>query len=107
MGRVLLIVSLAAGLTLNGGADATTADEVRLPIGRPQGSILSTTVVVETGDHLWGISEQRLQESSPSAPVDPYWREVVARNTPRLRSGNPDLIYPGEVIELPEISERQ
>jgi hypothetical protein len=26
-------------------------------------------------------------------------------NTPGLRSGDPDLIYPGEVIELPAASE--
>ena len=28
---------------------------------------------------------------------------VVALNRHRLRSGNPDLVYPGEVVELPPL----
>lgn len=64
--------------------------------------------VVEPGDHLWSIAATHLAEGSPgdAAQLDPEeiaarWREVVADNRARLRSGDPDLIFPGERIELP------
>ena len=69
------------------------------PIVRP-----ATTVLVQPGDSLWKISEDHVRsteiEPSPRR-IATYWAHVVAINRGRLRSGNPDLIYPGEVIELP------
>ena len=35
------------------------------------------------------------------ADVAAYWLRVVELNRHRLRSGNPNLVYPGEVVELP------
>ena len=65
----------------------------------------SDSVVVEPGDHLWRISQTHLDRVlgrvAGSAEVDPYWRAVIEANRARLRSGDPDLIYPGEVITLP------
>lgn len=62
-------------------------------------------VVVEPGDHLWKISEaelaRRLGRSAGAGEVAPYWRSVIAANRGSLRSGDPDLIYPGELITLP------
>lgn len=67
----------------------------------------SGTVVVEEGDHLWKISERRLsdvyQREATNAEIGPYWREIIDENQPTLRSGNPDLIYPGEVVALPPV----
>ncbi len=61
-------------------------------------------VIVTEGDHLWALAERRVSEvlGRPAADheIAPYWREVISSN-PGLRSGNPDLIYPGEVIVLP------
>lgn len=64
--------------------------------------------VVEPGDHLWSIAATDLAEGSPgdAAQLDPeeiapHWEEVVADNRARLRSGDPDLIFLGERIELP------
>lgn len=63
-------------------------------------------VTVRTGDHLWGLSESRLSQAIGRMPLDhevaPYWREVVEINRERIRSGNPDLIQPGEVVILPD-----
>ena len=58
-------------------------------------------VEVVTGDNLWRISQRRLDELGSEDAIAPYWREVVDVNRPHLRSGDPDLIYPGEVIKLP------
>jgi len=64
------------------------------------------TVVVEKGDHLWSISADHLQERlthPPSASeITPYWRDVIDANRDQLRSGDPDLIYPGETVVLPD-----
>ena len=62
-------------------------------------------VQVRSGDNLWVISRRHLTGALGRVPgndeIAPYWREVIARNRPHLLSGNPDLIYPGEVIRLP------
>lgn len=91
-----------------GVAMATRAGEVRLPITAvvPSTSSPPYQTTVEKGDHLWKISATHLDRYSPDQPVAPYWVEVIEVNTPHLRSGDPDLIYPGEVIELPPFSEQ-
>ncbi len=64
------------------------------------------TVVVEQGDHLWSISadqlEARLAHPPSAAEITPFWREVIEKNRNQLRSGDPDLIYPGETVVLPD-----
>jgi len=65
-------------------------------------------VVVEPGDHLWKISQaelaRRLGRSVGPDEVALYWLSVIDANHDSLRSGDPDLIYPGEVITLPSPS---
>lgn len=65
------------------------------------------THVVEPGEHLWMIARLRLTEflgRSPSeAEITDFWVEVIRANRGRIRSGNPDLIHPGEIIVLPEL----
>jgi nucleoid-associated protein YgaU len=64
--------------------------------------------VVQRGDHLWSIAESHLSEVLGRAPTDaeitPYWRLVVEHNRPRLSNpSEPDLIFVGEVYELPPV----
>jgi hypothetical protein len=63
-------------------------------------------VVVTEGDHLWGLAERRVSAllGRPAADheIAPYWRQVISSN-PEIRSGDPDVIYPGEVIVLPPL----
>ena len=45
-------------------------------------------------------------DGDSAAPVDDsavarYWRDVIRVNRPTLRSGDPSLIFPGEMITLP------
>lgn len=74
----------------------------RLPVDRP------STHEVRPGDHLWSIAEQILRERSGRAivadhEIAPFWRQLIDANLPQLRSGDPDLIYPGEVLTIPEV----
>ncbi len=78
---------------------------VRLPLGSSETTIATTTITVITGDHLWEIAHRQLDAVTLDAPsnrqIARYWRALIELNEGRLRSGDPDLIYPGEVIALP------
>lgn len=61
---------------------------------------------VVSGDNLWNVSKRHLAALTGRTPSDGeihrYWRRVIDLNLGLLRSGDPDLIYPGEVILMPE-----
>lgn len=75
----------------------------------PLASSISTaadTHVVADGESLWSIAATTLAAAhrrGDTEAVARYWVEVVARNRPHLRSGNPNLIFPGEAIALPPL----
>ena len=48
---------------------------------------------IRKGDTLWGIAKSRYGNGG-------LWSEIWNNNRGNLRSGNPNLIYPGEVIRL-------
>ncbi|MGH8924390.1 MAG: LysM peptidoglycan-binding domain-containing protein [bacterium] len=62
-------------------------------------------VVVMPGDNMWLLAERRLTEllgrKAGDHEVAPYWLAVIGANKDRIRSGDPDLIFPGEVLVLP------
>ncbi len=110
--RVGIIVLVMSGLVAVGGATASGSDPVRVPlpgatppVAMAEPEDRETEVVVRPGDHLWKISARHLQGETGRPPrpgeTAPYWREVIAVNRDRLRSGDPDLIFPGEVVRLP------
>ncbi|GIU89676.1 MAG: hypothetical protein KatS3mg010_0775 [Acidimicrobiia bacterium] len=60
------------------------------------------------GDNLWRIAAAEVArvdgtERAADAAVFPYWRALVDANRATLRSGDPALIVPGEVITLPPL----
>ncbi len=66
--------------------------------------------VVRSGDSLWRIAEQQLAGALERAPEDaeivPYWRELIEHNRARLPDPeDPDLILPGQRLELPRLPE--
>ena len=78
------------------------------PEPAPSASTVGASYVVGPGDSLWSIAATHLARRSGAPPADvadvevaPYWVAVVAANRDRLRSGDPNLIYPGEALELP------
>jgi nucleoid-associated protein YgaU len=69
------------------------------PVPTPAGP---DEVVVAPGDSFWSLAEEAVAEGAAVGPVDGYWRRLVALNAPRLVDpGNPDLLYPGQVLLLP------
>jgi nucleoid-associated protein YgaU len=98
----LLSAILFAVMTMAGAVQ--TARTGYPPIGPadPEG----LTVVVEKGDHMWKISKRELAEVLQREPgnkeIHPFWVETIEMNRDSLRSGDPDLIFPGEELTLPE-----
>jgi hypothetical protein len=65
-----------------------------------------TTVVVQSGEHLWTVAEAELGRRLGRVPTDeetdPYWRALVEANRDRLVDpDNPDLIFSGQQLVLP------
>jgi resuscitation-promoting factor RpfA len=80
------------------------------PATSPPSSSAGTRHTIVPGEHLWSIAARHLTNGTgrpiadlTPADIAPYWRRVVELNRSRLRSGDPDLVYPGEVIELPSL----
>lgn len=71
-------------------------------------SVTSTrTHVVQRGENFWLIAQNQLTSALERPPTDgevtAYWRQLVELNQHRLRhSEDPDLIFPGQLIDLPE-----
>jgi hypothetical protein len=67
--------------------------------------IAPLTWLVRPGDHLWKIAGEHLRIVLDRLPTREeharYWLEVIDAARPVIRSGDPDLIYPGEEIPLP------
>lgn len=69
------------------------------------------TWTVAVGESLWSIAEEVLVDAwgraASDAEVEPYWRVLVAANRGRLVDpADPDLIHPGQVLEVPAVPVR-
>lgn len=62
----------------------------------------STTFEVLRGDNLWLIAERRVAADPRQGPTLRYWLQLIDINRSRfVEPGNPSLILPGQVLELP------
>jgi hypothetical protein len=80
------------------------------PAASPVVPVTGAAHTVARGEHLWSIAAGQIAMATgrPPAELAPadvasYWLRVVEINRPRLRSGNPNLVYPGEVVQLPPL----
>ncbi|MDY7106820.1 MAG: hypothetical protein S0880_37065 [Actinomycetota bacterium] len=93
-----------AGWTLDLPADAV------LPLtDQPQPEPAPVLEVeVEAGDNFWAIADDTITDAWDRDPtnteVADYWADVVELNLDRLTPPqNPNLIYPGQIFELPTV----
>ena len=68
------------------------------------------TYRVERGDNFWRIAERHVAQATGRRAAElrvddvrPYWLRLVEANRAHLASGDPDLIYPGEGLIVPEV----
>ena len=90
-----------------------------VPVQKPPLPVVSTAPVtapttavytgyrVQTGDSLWVIAERHVASATGSAPtvqaITSYWRRLVDANRRTLRSGDPNLIFAGEIVTMPAV----
>ena len=64
---------------------------------------------VQPGDSFWLLAARHLESEWGRSPTDaeiaPYWVQVVETNRHHIRSGDPDLIFPGEELMLPPLED--
>jgi hypothetical protein len=68
-------------------------------------------VVVAPGDNLWELTARRIaattgraREAVSDHEIAPIWVALCDLNRATLRSGDPDLVFPGEVVVFPPVS---
>ncbi len=81
---------------------------VQSPVEEPAGDGgAGQQYVIVAGDNFWAIAESRLSHhlgrAAGPGEITPYWVELVKANERSIQSGNPDLVFPGEVIVLPPL----
>lgn len=59
------------------------------------------------GDHLWSIAQRTLAQEMDRPPttrqITSYWVELIEANRESIHSRDPNLIFPGERILLPQV----
>jgi hypothetical protein len=110
-----LALSVIASLTGGTAAFAGGAPPIPVPVisaPSPEPLPIPTAIppappdrqTVQWGDNLWTIAAGHLADTGvvrSNSQIAPYWRALVQDNRASLRSGNPDLIFPGESVVLP------
>lgn len=86
---------------------AVPAGTARTPAAAQSPAASARTHTVQPGEHMWLIAARHLESmGAPASDSDvaPYWVRMIDANCAVIRSGDPDLIYPGEVLTLPEVA---
>ena len=76
------------------------------PTATPRGTVAGVAHVVVRDDNLWTIAAAQLAQhglAHDTTAIARYWQRVINRNRAHLRSGDANLIFPGEVIWLPPL----
>ncbi|MFM7069881.1 MAG: LysM peptidoglycan-binding domain-containing protein [Actinomycetes bacterium] len=100
-----------SGAGLGRPTDPATGAPTTTPARPEPGTLVpdapSAMVTVRSGDNFWSIArselERRGHENATGAEIARYWQRLIERNRSRLANpGNPNLITPGQVFELPD-----
>ena len=76
----------------SGGSRRQAASDASSDAGR--------RVVVEPGDCLWLIAERALGSDANDGQIAATVERIWQRNAHRIGTGNPDLIHPGQTLDL-------
>lgn len=83
--------------------------EARRPTAAPTPVPAPNTYVLRRGDNLWSVAGRRVAEHTGKRATDlttreigRYWVRLLDVNAPHLRSGDPNVVYPGETVLLPD-----
>jgi hypothetical protein len=107
----LLVPGVEGGVVVPPGAQALGL-AVTVPPGGAirEGAALPREHTVARGEHLWGLATEVVATATgrAAADVEPgevaaYWARLIEANPANLRSGDPDLVYPGERLRLPPL----
>ncbi|MEJ7846299.1 MAG: hypothetical protein WKF93_11710 [Acidimicrobiales bacterium] len=87
------------------GTPPSSMDEAG-PSGTDDGGSTTAEVAAQSGDSMWSITEQVLEERLDRAPttaeIAQVWNLVLEANADQLpEPGNPDLIYVGQTVFVP------
>lgn len=87
------------------GTPPSSMDEAG-PSGTDDGGSTTAEVAAQSGDSMWSITEQVLEERLDRAPttaeIAQVWDLVLEANADHLpEPGNPDLIYVGQTVFVP------
>jgi hypothetical protein len=89
------------------GKQVQRDNDTSTPAPTDTSSTTGTSYTVVPGDNFWAIAKAHLQQdlgrTPTNAEVAQYWVKLIDANKSILRSGDPDLIFPGEVFTLPAI----
>ena len=95
---------------LGGGEGALGADTGEGPLGADSEAPAPGGHIVVPGEHLWRIARERLAAARglparqiAARDVHGYWIALIEANHGVLRSGDPDLLFPGEQLVLPPV----
>lgn len=92
--------------TTGPGAEMTAADNrpAELRTAEADDHPGAETWIVEAGDHLWAIAAETVADRTghtDDESVGAYWQRLIEANR-HIVGDDPDLIHPGQIIELPE-----
>ena len=90
-------------------ADVITSKHLTITPSTVKDSVSAApvTYTVQPGDNMWTITANHLTEvlgQRPSnAQISEVWRVIMDLNRDSIRSGDVDLIFPGETLTLPTV----
>jgi len=85
-----------------GGQPAPSPQPPEAPAARSHRAAEGDNLWTISRDHLARVTNRRSSELSDHE-IASYWLRVVAVNRTSLQSGDPDVIFPGELIMLPPV----
>lgn len=78
---------------------------VRPPQRSPDAAASTHRLTVSPGDSLWTLSAEHLGPLATDAEIAAFWPELYSVNR-HIIGENPELLQPGQLLQLPHLNER-